>query len=79
LGGRLSASILRQFGENSVSSFISRLFIEKVKKIFPVLTHALLALLFAGSLLMAAANTKDFQFWFSLAITVLLAWIALKK
>ena len=50
-----------------------------VKKMFPVFIHSLLALLFAGSLLMALTNQKDFQFWFNLAITVLLGWIATKK
>jgi CRISPR/Cas system Type II protein with McrA/HNH and RuvC-like nuclease domain len=53
--------------------------IDKVKNLAPVFIHSLLAILFAGSLLMAALNQKDFQFWFNLAITVLLAWIALKK
>jgi positive regulator of sigma E activity len=48
------------------------------KKSFPVLIHCLLALLLAGSLSMAVFS-KEFQFWFNLAITVLLGWIAVKK
>lgn len=51
----------------------------KVKKLTPVFIHSLLAVLFVGSLLMAALHQKDFQFWFNLAITVLLAWIATRK
>jgi len=53
-------------------------FIDKVKRLVPVFIHSLLALLFAASLLMAVV-TKDFQFWFNLAITVLLGWIAFKS
>jgi len=49
-----------------------------IKKLAPVFIHSLLCFLFIGSLLMAAVNRKDFQFWFNLAITVLLAWIATK-
>ena len=52
---------------------------DAVKKLFPAFIHSLLALLFTGSLLMAVTNQKDFQFWFNLAITVLLGWIATKK
>ena len=52
---------------------------DAVKKLFPAFIHSLLALLFTGSLLMAVTNQKDFQFWFNLAITVLLGWIAIKK
>jgi len=39
--------------------------------------ESLFCFLFIGSLLMAFLS-KDFQFWFNLAITVLLAWIATK-
>jgi len=52
---------------------------DAVKKLFPAFIHSLLAILFTGSLVMALTNQKDFQFWFNLAITVLLGWIALKK
>jgi len=58
--------------------FYQSAFINKVKKLFPVFIHSLLALLLSLSLLMAAF-TKEFQFWFNLAITVLLGWIAFKS
>lgn len=48
------------------------------KRIFPFLLHGLLTILFATSILMAI-TTKEFQFWFNLAITILLGWIALRK
>lgn len=60
-------------------SFYQPTFIDNVKRLFPVFIHSLLALLFAGSLLMAVTNQKDFQFWFNLAITVLHGWMAIKK
>ncbi len=53
--------------------------LETTKKHFPVFIHALLPLLFTGSLLMAILHQKDFQYWFNLAITILLGWIAVKK
>jgi len=59
--------------------FYQPAFIDKAKRLFPVFIHTLLALLFAGSLLLAVTNQKNFQFWFNLAITVLLGWIAIKK
>ncbi|MDX1936281.1 MAG: hypothetical protein SFU21_04165 [Flavihumibacter sp.] len=58
--------------------FYQPAFIDKAKRLFPVFIHSLLALLLTLALLMAAF-TKDFQFWFNLAITVLLGWIAAKK
>jgi len=53
--------------------------LDRIKRVWPVCIHILLAILLAGSLLMALIYQKDFQFWFNLAITVLLAWIANKK
>lgn len=58
--------------------FYTPALIDKIKKLAPVLIHPLLCFLFIGSMLMAFLS-KDFQFWFNLAITVLLGWIALKK
>jgi hypothetical protein len=49
-----------------------------VKEIFPFLLHGLLAILFATSILMAV-TIKDSQYWFNLAITILLGWIAVRK
>jgi CRISPR/Cas system Type II protein with McrA/HNH and RuvC-like nuclease domain len=53
--------------------------IDFTKRAFPIFIHTLLGLLLAGSLIMAITQAKDFQFWFNLAITVLLGWIAMKK
>ena len=76
---RFTYRFLLSLYHNYTQLFYSLSFIDKAKKIFPVFIHALLSVLFVGSLLMALINAKDFQFWFNLAITVLLGWIALKK
>ena len=76
---RFSARFLYLLRHYFAHLFYKASLTDKVKKLTPIFIHSLLAVLFIGSLLMAAFNQKDFQFWFNLAITVLLAWIATKK
>ena len=52
--------------------FYKPAFIDKAKKLFPVIIHSLLAGLLVTSLALAIINKNDFQFWFNIAITVLL-------
>jgi|GEM_PF-6941387 hypothetical protein len=70
----------RQAGRNTrISGKNSLALIDRIKRVWPVCIHILLAVLLAGSLLMALIQQKDFQFWFNLTITVLLGWVAAKK
>ena len=75
---RFAARFLYLLRHHFTELLYQPVFIAKVKRLFPLLIHSLLALLLTVSLLMAVI-TKDFQFWFNLAITVLLGWIAVKK
>ena len=76
---RLAHSLLLSLQDKFTDLLCKPIVMDVMKKLFPVFIHSLLALLFAGSLLMAVTNQKDFQFWFNLAITILLGWIAVKK
>jgi hypothetical protein len=76
---RFAARFLHLLRSYFAHRFYKTPLFDKVKKLAPVFIHSLLAVLFIGSLLMAILHQKDFQFWFNLAITVLLAWIATKK
>jgi hypothetical protein len=57
-----------------INQQITILLYSKIRQLTPMM----LCFLFVGSLLMAFLS-KDSQFWFNPAITVLLAWIATKK
>lgn len=76
---RLAHRLLLSLQDKFTELVCKPVLMDVVKKMFPVFIHSLLALLFACSLVMALTNQKDFQFWFNLAITVLLGWIAVKK
>lgn len=53
--------------------------LQQIERKQTTLLHGLLGLLFAAFLLMAGIQHTNFQFWFNLAITVLLTWIAIKN
>jgi len=76
---RLAHTLLLPLQDKFTELVCKLVVMDAVKKLFPAFIQSLLALLFTGSLVMALTNQKDFQFWFNLAITVLLGWIALKK
>jgi hypothetical protein len=73
---RMSFHFLKEQFPNSLQP---KQALDFIKWIFPVFINVLPATLFIGSLIMVLTQSKDFQFCFNLAITVLLGWIALKK
>jgi len=73
---RMSIHFLQEQFPNSLQP---KRALDFIKRTFLIFINVLLAVLFTGSLIMALSRSKDFQFWFNLAITILLGWIALKK
>lgn len=76
---RLAHRLLFWLKQERLELFRTNKIISKVKEAFPIFIRSLLTVLFAGLLIMALTNTKDFQFWINITITVILGWISYKN